>query len=293
MNRAIYTLPINKLADLNLADAELIRYLESGQVLFLPNYSFVVNPENSPCFSTSILGKHHKNISYNFNHDNLSGLANHTKPSIILNIQHFMRGFANYSRELLNTLLPHYKTSLQWGRTSFRPMEIDGRKSSRRKDDTRLHVDAFPATPVNGLRILRVFCNINPYQQPRIWNLGESFATVLATFAGSIPPFNPKIAKLLHWLKATKSLRSPYDHYMLKLHDQMKLDNHYQKTVTKKQVSFPANSTWIVFTDQVSHAAISGQYLLEQTFYLPVNAMIDPSHSPLKQWEQYKQQRLI
>ena len=31
-----------------------------------------------------------------------------------------------------------------------------------RKDDTRLHVDSFPATPSGGRRILRVFSNVNP-----------------------------------------------------------------------------------------------------------------------------------
>ena len=87
----------------------------------------------------------------------------------------------------------------------------------------------------------------------------------------------------MHLLKATKTLRSAYDHIMIQLHDRMKLNNDYQKNVTKTPVWFPAMSTWIVFTDQVSHAALGGQYLLEQTFYLPVEAMAQPEHSPLHQ----------
>ena len=47
-------------------------------------------------------------------------------------------------------------------RASFRPAEIAGRQTSWRKDDTRLHIDSFPASPVQGRRILRVFSNVNP-----------------------------------------------------------------------------------------------------------------------------------
>lgn len=38
----------------------------------------------------------------------------------------------------------------------------------------------------------------------------------------------------------------------------------------------------MVFTDLVSHAAMSGQYALEQTYHLPVNSMLDPSRAPLR-----------
>jgi hypothetical protein len=45
---------------------------------------------------------------------------------------------------------------------------------------------------------------------------------------------------------------------------------------------FPPGATWVCFTDWVSHAAISGQYALEQTFYVPVGAMKRPRLSPLR-----------
>ena len=73
----------------------------------------------------------------------------------------------------------------------------------------------------------------------------------------------------------------------------MKLDENYQQTVTKQRVDFPADSTWLVFTDHVSHAALGGQFLLEQTFYLPVDAMANPELSPLKLWEKEKSTSLL
>jgi hypothetical protein len=69
---------------------------------------------------------------------------------------------------------------------------------------------------------------------------------------------------------------------MLNLHDKAKLDDGYQRTTARTRFEFPAHSTWIVFTDRVMHAALAGQYLLEQTFYLPVTAMQDERLAPLR-----------
>jgi hypothetical protein len=99
-------------------------------------------------------------------------------------------------------------------------------------------------------------------------------------------------ALILKLVKITKTLRSPYDHYMLHLHNSMKLDDNYQQKITKQRIDFSPNSTWLVFTDHVSHAALSGQFLLEQTFYLPVTAMENPMLSPLRQWEKLKRRQL-
>ncbi len=65
----------------------------------------------------------------------------------------------------------------------------------------------------------------------------------------------------------------------------MKRDELYQANVDKLRVEFPAKSSWVVFTDHVSHAALSGQYLFEQTFYLPVQGMTCPEISPLNYWQ--------
>ncbi|WP_133127031.1 Kdo hydroxylase family protein [Legionella nagasakiensis] len=290
MDDRLYTLEVENLHNLQEKHKQqALTALESGKVIFFPLYSFMPGENEQFILSESILDRKHKNISYDYKQQRLGGLAITNQSSALLPVmQAFMHRFANYARQLVDELLPQYRQDLRWGRTSYRPAEIKGRKSSKRKDDTRLHVDSFPSTPVNGLRILRVFCNINSYGEPRVWHLGEAFHQVLARFSPKIPSFNPAHAKLLKLIKATKTLRSPYDHYMLHLHDYMKLDDIYQQTVHKHRVDFPPHSTWLVFTDQVSHAALSGQYLLEQTFYLPVKAMANPALSPLKQWEKEK-----
>jgi hypothetical protein len=264
---------------------ESVSQLEEGKVLFFPEYYF--SQVGSDLLSAQILDGSRKNVSYDIRNKKVSAYKKNVS-GLGAQLEQMMHNYAQFSQQLIQNVLPSYVPFLQWGRTSFRPAEIDGRVSSKRKDDTRLHVDSFSASPVHGLRILRVFCNINPHNEPRVWNLGEPFSDVLQRFAPTIAPYSKIKAQLLKLVKTTKSLRSPYDHYMLHLHDTMKLDDNYQAKVKKEQVDFPAQSTWIVFTDHVSHAALSGQYLLEQTFYLPVDKMSNPDHSPLNQWRQIR-----
>ena len=268
--------------------------LEHGQVLFFPELTFdskLLTSEN--LWTDSLLDSTHKNVSYHHATQRLGKLneANFSTKTADI-IKPIMHQYAAFAMGLVQQICPSYQKDITIGRTSFRPAKIDQRKSSKRTDDTRLHVDAFSASPVYGKRILRVFTNINPDNIPRVWHIGEPFENLLDQFAPNIPRYHFLIALILKSIKTTKTIRSPYDHYQIYLHDRMKRNDKYQETVEKQRVEFPANSTWMVFTDQVSHAALSGQFLLEQTFYLPVSAMQQPELSPLKQWEQLKGKKL-
>jgi len=152
--------------------------------------------------------------------------------------------------------------------------------SSYRKDDTRLHVDAFPATPMGEHRILRVFSNVHPQGQERIWRVGEPFKEVASQFFPRLRAPWWKERQLLKMLHITKRERTLYDHYMLQLHDHMKYDLAYQASAQQQTIAFAAGSTWVVYSDVVSHAAMSGSYLLEQTFYLPFTKMRTPDLAP-------------
>ena len=111
-------------------------------------------------------------------------------------------------------------------------------------------------------------------------------------FAAALRAPLPGATHVLRWLRVTKSRRSPYDAMMLQLHDRMKADEEFQRTCAQRSVDFPAGSTWMAFTDQVSHAAMAGQYQLEQTFLVAVDAMQDPRRSPLRVLEKIKGRRL-
>jgi hypothetical protein len=102
----------------------------------------------------------------------------------------------------------------------------------------------------------------------------------------------PGAGALMQWLGITKSRRTPYDHFMLKLHDAMKADDAYQSRAEQAEFDFPPGSSWLVYTDQVSHAAMKGRWAFEQTFYLPIESMADASTSPLRTLERLMNRRL-
>lgn len=253
--------------------------LEQGSVLFLPQLRFPMEAVESRLLSPTIAAKS-KNVSMDCASGTLRGSS--AGEAELRLLRTMMQRFATSSRALLRNLLPRYGADLLQGRTSFRPVEIAGRTTSWRSDDTRLHVDSFPSSPVRDKRILRVFSNVNPHGQSRTWRLGESFESVARRYLPSARGPVRGVSELLRLLGITKDRRSAYDHFMLQIHDQMKADLDYQSEADQIVFEFHAGSTWLAFTDQVSHAAIRGQYALEQTFYLPVTCMLDPSHAPLR-----------
>ena len=263
--------------------------LERGDVIVLPHFRVPIEPDERGLFSPAILGAA-KNASFDPASGRLTGTAlDATGSGQLLGM---MRRFSETAAGLLDRLFPRYAGRVIRARASFRPAEIAGRETSWRKDDTRLHVDSFPATPSAGRRILRVFSNVNPDGRPRVWRVGDGFDAVAARFAPRLRMPLPGSGHLLAWLRITKSPRTPYDALMLQLHDRMKQDREFQSTSPQVQVSFAAGTTWLCFTDEVSHAAMSGQYQLEQTFLLPVDAMERPERSPLRILERLKGRRL-
>jgi hypothetical protein len=254
------------------------RSLEAGCVLFLPGLPFELEHDETDFLSSGVAGDG-KNVSFDGALNRLSGST--ADPQSQLRLRKLLSRYAASSRALLRGLLPHYDPCLQQARTSFRPVEIAGRDISWRKDDTRLHVDSFPSSPTRGDRILRVFTNVNPNGQLRAWRLGEPFEDVSRRFLPDIHGPLPGSSRLLKALHITKRRRSGYDHFMLGLHDRMKADRRYQSTADQSDFGFPPGSSWIVYTDQVSHAAMGGQHAFEQTFHLPVDGMLDRAQAPL------------
>lgn len=260
--------------------AQAVEALENGQVVYCPNLSFNLDETEQRFLSPNVADPKSKNVRYNIHSDELGGT--NLPPLERAGLLQLLRRFANKSRDLAEHLFPHYQGKLSQARTSFRPIEAQGRSASYRKDDTRLHVDAFPSSPTAGKRILRVFTNVNPNGMPRHWRVGESFSEVAEKFVPKLPKPNKLAAKLMQITRITRGKRTPYDHYMHKLHNAMKADVEYQKFASQEDVYFPPGSTWLVFSDQVSHAAMSGQFMFEQTFYLPVKDMVDEKKSPLR-----------
>jgi hypothetical protein len=268
---------------------DYVAQLEAGSVLFLPTQGFDILPGERTLFTPALARA--KNVSFDPATGRVGGTREQGPAERAL--AGLLGRFGEASGALVARLFPAYTERLERRRASFRPVEIAGRATSWRQDDTRLHVDSFPATPSGGRRILRVFTNVNPDARPRSWRVGEPFDRVAARFAPQLAMPWPGSATLLRLLGLTRTRRTPYDALMLQLHDAMKRDEAYQRSAPQTEVEFPAASTWIAFTDQVSHAAVAGQYQLEQTFLLPVDAMRAPARSPLHVLEAVMRRRLV
>jgi len=253
--------------------------LESGDIAYLPRIGFNVG-SGARFLSERWSDGKSKNISLRAGDGQVRGAAGSGEE--LAELAALLERFARFSDTVVGRLLPGYADHLRRAGTSFRPFEITQRKSSWRKDDTRLHVDSFPSNPTRGVRLLRVFCNVNPQGVPRVWRVGEPFAQFAQRFQGRMRRPRPWLARAMHCIGITKQRRSAYDDLMLQLHDGAKADAGYQKASPQREFAFPAGTTWMAFTDQVLHAAMSGQHAFEQTYLLAPGALGDPEKSPLR-----------
>jgi hypothetical protein len=269
--------------------AQAAETLEGGNVLVLPDLPFVLDEHERAYLRADAVKEGTKTIKYERASDRVWGTADEASEAVLRGM---LKRYAEQTHALVLALFPGYDKALKLGATSFRPVETQGRKQSTRHDDTLLHVDAFPSRPSAGQRIMRVFTNVHPGDRPRVWRIGEPFETVAKRFLPKIGAPLPGSAAFMTLVGLTKARRTAADHYMLKLHDTMKFDAAYQRDCPRQQVEFKPGTTWMVFTDQVSHAAISGQHALEQTFTLDIAGMVHPETSPLRVLERLKGKKL-
>ncbi|HOV18911.1 MAG TPA: Kdo hydroxylase family protein [Ottowia sp.] len=252
--------------------------VEAGRVLYFPHLAFEVLPGERALLRADMLSPKSRNVSLGAD-GVLKGAGGSAEEQAQLTAM--VARFRQQALQLIDGLLPEYRGLLRVAPTSFRPRQVETRRQSVRADDQRMHVDAFPSRPNYGERILRVFANINPTGVPRVWRVGDDFETVARQFLPRAKPYRLWQAKALNALHVTKSLRSEYDHLMLQLHDAMKRDEAYQKSGTQVSMPFAAGSVWVCYSDQATHAVMSGQFMMEQTLYLPPGREANPQASPL------------
>ncbi|HLW79579.1 MAG TPA: Kdo hydroxylase family protein [Terriglobia bacterium] len=269
--------------------------LEQGNILFFPQAPFEL-PEEDRTFLLAQRqsgAAYHKNISYRPNRDRLTGAAGqHRREQERLRA--IMKTYSEKAIRLLAGLLEPYAAAWRVDFASFRPEEERGRRLRLHARNDLLHIDSFSTRPTNGDRILRVFTNINPAQS-RVWLTTETFEGLIRRYLGPAGPaelrssaagpagwngFGQSFRRLARALRLPVTDPSPYDRFMLRFHHYLKEDHEFQDTCAKKQWEFPPKSTWIVFTDMVAHAVVSGQYALEQTLIVPRRALVLPDKAP-------------
>jgi len=279
------------------SDAEARQWcsrLEAGAVLYFPQTPVQIPEEDLELLLRlrQTESSQHKNIAYKPNRDLLTGVDEKASTADeISRLHQVMHRYSTSVAGYLTKFLAPYNQRWQLDYASYRPFEEQGRDLSMRRRNDLLHTDAFPTRPTHGARILRFFHNIHP-SRGRDWMITEPFARLIDRFTPAkipipIPDTTWKragrqaaqaigLGKLLPRLK-----RTPYDEFMVQLHNTMKEDAEFQRTCPKEEFSFPPGSSWMVFTETVPHAVLAGQFALEQTVLVDPRANVVPESAPL------------
>lgn len=200
-------------------------------------------------------------------------------------LEAMMARFGTWTEDIVASLLPSYRSVMARDRVTYRPNE--------RQIVQPLHIDSSYGHPTQGRGMLRVFCNVDPADQPRRWQVGEPFESFANRFIRSIPARRAGWSEALLARLGIVGPKEPYDQLIADLRSAGKRDKEYQRTAPREIVEFPRGSTWIAITDLVLHGGLSGQHSLDQTFFLPAEGMRDPARSSLRILERLTQRQLV
>lgn len=274
--------------------------LESGKILFFPELPFDLPSADREFLLSQPWSelRLHKNVSYRPDEDILRGVAGDS--ATIDRVQSILRNYSAHVLQFAADFLAPYARKWVTDFSSFRPLEEQGRDLPLHKRNDLLHVDAFPSRPTRGGRILRIFTNLNPSKM-RVWNTTGAFDALAERYAAEAGL--EKFASASGLSRAVQGLagkfgmrgadRTPYDAFMLRFHDYLKENSEFQTSYPKHRLEFPPLATWLVFTDGVAHAAMSGQYALEQTLLIPPGALVAPEAAPYRILERIAGKSLV
>ncbi len=256
--------------------------LERGRIVHFPECPVVLPSPADQEFMRDGLAPHlrKKNVSFYPDADRLTGLQ--APASVVERVHRILREHSVRVREFLQRNMPEFTRGWTVGTSSFRPMEEQGRGLSPHASNELIHVDAGAYGATHGDRILRFFVNLNPARE-RVWISKGTFDELFSAHAGeagvrtgALEPALPERA-----LSATLQLlgrafpmarvldSSPYDRRMRRFHNWMKDTPSFQAP-PHQRFAFAPFSAWMVLTDGVSHACVSGQHALVDTFLIPL-----------------------
>jgi len=263
--------------------------LERGNILYFPRTPFAFPEEDRDLLRSTALSSssHHKNVAYRPAEDKVTGFDPAAVPDPG-KLRGVMRSYSERALAFLWKLLPRYMEKARIDFASFRPQEEEGRDLPTKKRNDLLHVDAFPTRPTRGDMILRFFTNIHPVKA-RVWMTSDPMGALAPRYAKgaglqdvAAHPNGSLASRVLGAFGGVDAKRSPYDRFMLGFHDYLKFNNEYQSNCAKYRFEFPPDSTWMVFTDVVPHAVLSGRYALEQTVIVSRESLAARENAPIE-----------
>jgi hypothetical protein len=263
--------------------------LERGELIYyeLCPFSLPEGDDRQFLLGQRLGGARHKNISYDPHTGRVSGFRR-CAAGQGRRLRMVLAAFAHSATAWLCGQLPRYAALWQPDRVSFRPEEEATRRLRPTARNDLLHIDAFPTRPSHGRRILRLFVNVNP-SEPRVWVTSDTFDRLLERFGEAVglphgldSGLGRRLSQgMLRLFQPDLPRPTEYDAFMLRFHDFLKLNDRFQERGRRRFWQFAPGSAWLLFADALSHAALRGRFALEQTYFVPTEALWWPERSPL------------
>jgi len=262
--------------------------LEAGNIVSFPDCPIQIPDDDVLATLRDELPGHlkRKNISYHPEADQVRGLAAESGLSDL--VYEVLTTHSARVTEFLDNAMPNLFPGSTVGTCSFRPVQEQGRNLKAHASNELIHIDAGAYGATNGDRILRFFVNLNPVEN-RVWATRGRFPELYRQY-GKQAGLNPEAGNPLD-KNATDKLKttvlkgldraglpfsrvldsSPYDRAMRQFHNFMKDTPEFQNAPEGRvEISFKPFSAWMVFTDMVSHACLSGQHAFIYTALVPL-----------------------
>ena len=238
-----------------------------------------------------------KNISYHPESNSIPRFE--ADPVVRDRIERILRTHGQRVEAFLRRATPDFVPNWTLGTTSFRSIEEQGRKLKPRSSNELVHIDAGAYGATNGARILRFFVNIHPTRD-RVWGTKGGFGALLERHRELVDaakggrdrvalqkgPFDRLYSGMVGALSKVYPLfqvidSSPYDRSMRRIHNYMKENPAFRDSREGYQeIHFPPLSSWMVFTDGISHSVLSGQHALVTTVLIPLANARNPALAP-------------
>ena len=285
----------------HLQPDELSDSLERGSIVFFPKSPVPLPDAEDLAFFREELPKRLKlkNISYHPEDGKTRGLDSDDS-EMVERVNRTLKTVSDDITAFLQKTAPRLTRNWTVGTSSFRPMEEQGRNLSAHASNELIHVDAGAYGATHGDRILRFFINVNPVDD-RVWATKGSFPELLAEHGeraglgyrdagpdylteGPLDHLRSGLINLAaHGIPVLKVLdSSPYDRAMRKFHNYMKDTPSFQQQERGHQeFRFPPFSAWMVYTDMVSHACLSGQFAFIHTSVVRLENCHLPEMAPI------------
>jgi hypothetical protein len=272
--------------------------LERGRIVCFPECPVDLPSPEDLEFLRQEMADHlrSKNISYHPEADVIFGIKGARE--VVERTRRILKEHSARVQAFLRKSIPLLTRDWQVGTSSFRPLQERGRILPAHASNELVHVDAGAYGATHGDGIIRFFVNVNPVED-RIWITKGAFPELYRRFGheARVVPSNGADLQEGVWdrlrtaavnllaavIPSAKLLdSSPYDRMMRRFHNYMKDTPAFQSTPEGHlQFEFKPFWAWMVFTDRVSHASISGRHAFADTFAIKLRSCRIPEMAPI------------